>query len=853
MASLSSYYPQPLPIGTTSESVVVATGSSASRSLGDRFGETVNVKDFGAVGDGSTNDAPAIRAAVAYAVANNKAVYFPSGTYELATFTDGTGSYSRNFGSTGQVKKDIINVTNSTDTLRQLVLFGDRAILTSGLWGDDENPAPNNSYINFFWVQGKVSVFCENLVFRTRFGGTGERPLKAASTTTSKIPFANTYAFHLIEDSGRRGQNAYFNNCEFWDFFTGVKAFDAEHIYFCNNYCRSTWGCASTGQSHGEPQIAGIFVAAGVSDVLTSTISNNTGICGPVDFTPILGIASGDFTVFTCTDGPIHTGGHRKSIITNNAISYFNFEGINDIGSNTTPRANKSYSIITGNIIDGTAPLGGVAGNGIAAILTSNWDGIIADNTIKYCQSGIGILGGQGRIQNNEIVLPESLPNGNRDLSGIKTSGTCDNILIDGNYIVAHNLPDNTDHTWDGNVGTGSNVNYNGHHAMFLGGSSSVTNTVISNNRCVLKTKANTSKKYAAIHSDVEAQFIDNRIEGWDFAFLRVGGGNCKKTSKGLTLINAERIYASPFSDGLEQIFLEDVELPFYPNQAGWYRIHTSSRRNNRFTYVIGVGGESQYGSNVSGDTANWYLQHSMFSVASSGFVAATDLRLSIAQHIHTSTVSPIITKAYWNGTSVWIYVDKVTSRFALSFSGGGGSGAAGYCTVTNGVVDVGSVVITNNGTNYTSAPTVAVSPSTFIAPIRGSGATFTASIVSNQVSSVTVTNGGSGYSSPVFVKAYCDIYDVLTVPILRITGPVSAPSNGIELTFQQGAKSVSRVGGTSGSIVGSGEPVVASTAPASTPEFIGQQYIDTVTKIMYIAVGTSSSSDWEALATWEP
>ena len=60
---------------------VTATGSSASRTLKDRFADTVNVKDFGAVGDGVTDDTAAIQAAIDSN--SGKTIYFPSGIYKF--------------------------------------------------------------------------------------------------------------------------------------------------------------------------------------------------------------------------------------------------------------------------------------------------------------------------------------------------------------------------------------------------------------------------------------------------------------------------------------------------------------------------------------------------------------------------------------------------------------------------------------------------------------------------------------------------------------------------------------------------------------------------------------------------
>ena len=57
-----------------------ATGS-VNRAINLKFAEMLSVKDFGATGNGSTDDTSAIQAAVTAAVAAGKAVFFPAGTY----------------------------------------------------------------------------------------------------------------------------------------------------------------------------------------------------------------------------------------------------------------------------------------------------------------------------------------------------------------------------------------------------------------------------------------------------------------------------------------------------------------------------------------------------------------------------------------------------------------------------------------------------------------------------------------------------------------------------------------------------------------------------------------------------
>jgi len=66
---------------------VIAAGSTAARSLADRSADSVNVKDFGAVGDGVADDTAAIQAAVN----TNKVVVFPQGTYKTDAAVTGIG------------------------------------------------------------------------------------------------------------------------------------------------------------------------------------------------------------------------------------------------------------------------------------------------------------------------------------------------------------------------------------------------------------------------------------------------------------------------------------------------------------------------------------------------------------------------------------------------------------------------------------------------------------------------------------------------------------------------------------------------------------------------------------------
>ena len=75
-----------------SQSTVIATGSTTARTLAATFADVFNVKNYGAIGDGVTNDTTAIQAAIAAACSHTVngqsvggTVYFPAGNYKFTS------------------------------------------------------------------------------------------------------------------------------------------------------------------------------------------------------------------------------------------------------------------------------------------------------------------------------------------------------------------------------------------------------------------------------------------------------------------------------------------------------------------------------------------------------------------------------------------------------------------------------------------------------------------------------------------------------------------------------------------------------------------------------------------------
>jgi hypothetical protein len=185
------------------------------------FDRVINVKRFGAKGDGTTNDLAAIDAADLFAASNASALYFPKGTYKV------TGLFTKNLGVSW---------------------------ISDGIGKAAQSPSQPAAIIE---VDGPTSGTLLNIDGATT--GVGEANFKI-----SGISFvASGASKDLIACIESKIKIFRVENCSFTDFTSGVKLSNVEQ-WCVGNYFSSCTTCidSSAGENHildnhGFPQLGG--------------------------------------------------------------------------------------------------------------------------------------------------------------------------------------------------------------------------------------------------------------------------------------------------------------------------------------------------------------------------------------------------------------------------------------------------------------------------------------------------------------------------------------------------------------------------------------------------------------------
>ncbi len=225
----------------------------------------------------------------------------------------------------------------------------------------------------------------------------------------------------------------------------------------------------------------------------------------------------------------------------------------------------------------------------------------------------------------------------------------------------------------------------------------------------------------AAIQSGANLTSINALSMPMKFELFNVAGGQ-------RTLVDDRTFYAS-LSNILGQ-FPSSLSGALYRQGptgpvGGW----TPSDGMTGFLRALGPGEAAAVsGSNLTGSPA----PYSSFAsyLASLAALAPTTAATAAATIAGGSVASVAVANV---GTGY-------TSPPAVSFTGGGGSGAAGYATLN--ADNVVGVTVTSGGSGYTTPPAVMFSAG------GGAGAAATAQVAGGSLTGVTLSAGGSGYLS---------------------------------------------------------------------------------------------------------
>lgn len=236
---------------------IAASGTPTSRSLVDRASNVFNVRDFGAVGDGVTDDRNAFQLAFNAAnAAGGGIVYMPKGRY-------------RKSDTAGNIWTMYSNTSLVGDGDQSVIFFDDRS--TQARSGNDmiqTNPAAETQNIEFkdFKVEGTLLTELNSTNQKQCFTGNRINGLRFENITMVGLRYMAT-AFNLVKNG------LFTNNRLEYISADGLRATSSQNIVFSNNNFKAVCDdCIAAHAYNADSPRSGSFVVTG------NTIEASQGI-----------------------------------------------------------------------------------------------------------------------------------------------------------------------------------------------------------------------------------------------------------------------------------------------------------------------------------------------------------------------------------------------------------------------------------------------------------------------------------------------------------------------------------------------------------------------------------------------
>lgn len=380
-----------------------------------------NVKDYGAVGDGSTNDTSAIASCVTAAIAAHGMVYFPAGTYPtdqitvtgaagLVIYGDGKGVSvlkHRTANSSGAV----LNVSSSSNVSTYGLTFnGNCSTRTAGgqavVYDAVQSSFTDNEIINsgeyaFFSGSGATQIY-DLLVSRNLVHSTYADGINFQNVTNSSI--IGNIVDGADDDCIAVGYNG---------------SGSATHIVVSSNFCRSrndlgtTWGRGIfIGEAHDVLVVGNIVTGIKQSGILVSSegVSRPGRILVDANYIYNVAIRSGHGIEINGVDEGTISNNRVQNIAQGNCIEIADWGELTIQGNDLSQQLNVFCRGIHANEASGT-------------FMFTTWRGLIVrENTIKM----------QGASTNSSIYLS---PHSSITMAAGAVVGNVSSQIVAGDYI----------------------------------------------------------------------------------------------------------------------------------------------------------------------------------------------------------------------------------------------------------------------------------------------------------------------------------------------------------------------------------------------------------------------------------